>query len=211
MSGSEHGSTLASSVVAGVWEVISATVATHAVSRRMPRQRAIREVPDTEAEQSAEKLGRVFVDSRRMLKDDGLLVLTCHHSRRRAGVRWPKQANTLQPLRMANRSIRPSQCVPAPRPRHAPVSERRQVRGRNRECSRTQQLRKAARKSYAGTVRRLHEGRRGIKIRTSRCLSTATGSTWLSTGRGMRRNRHAAAREMAEGDQIRQSWRSSLL
>ena len=46
----------------------------------MPRQRADpREVPDTEAEQSAEKLGRVFVDSRRMLKDDGLLVLTCHH------------------------------------------------------------------------------------------------------------------------------------
>ncbi len=40
-----------------------------------------REVPDTEAEQSAEKLGRVFVDSRRMLKDDGPLVLTCHHSR----------------------------------------------------------------------------------------------------------------------------------
>jgi putative DNA methylase len=40
-----------------------------------------REVQDTEAEQFAEKLGRVFSECRRVLKDDGLLAFTYHHSR----------------------------------------------------------------------------------------------------------------------------------
>ena len=34
-----------------------------------------------EADQSAENLGRVFAECRRVLKDDGLLVFTYHHSR----------------------------------------------------------------------------------------------------------------------------------
>jgi putative DNA methylase len=39
------------------------------------------EVQDTEADQFAAKLGRVFAECRRVLKDDGLLVFTYHHSR----------------------------------------------------------------------------------------------------------------------------------
>ena len=40
-----------------------------------------REVQDTEADQFAEKLGRVFAECRRVLKDEGLVVFTYHHSR----------------------------------------------------------------------------------------------------------------------------------
>jgi putative DNA methylase len=39
------------------------------------------EVQDTEADQFAAKLGRVFAECHRVLKDDGLLVFTYHHSR----------------------------------------------------------------------------------------------------------------------------------
>jgi putative DNA methylase len=49
---------------------------TDAVTTRHPR-----EVQDTEADQFAEKLGRVFAECRRVLKDEGLLVFTYHHSR----------------------------------------------------------------------------------------------------------------------------------
>lgn len=49
---------------------------TEAATTRDPR-----EVQDTEADQFAEKLGRVFAECRRVLKDDGLLVFTYHHSR----------------------------------------------------------------------------------------------------------------------------------
>lgn len=49
---------------------------TAAATTRHPR-----EVQDTEAGQFAEKLGRVFAECRRVLKDDGLLVFTYHHSR----------------------------------------------------------------------------------------------------------------------------------
>jgi len=49
---------------------------TAAATTRHPR-----EVQDTEAAQFAEKLGRVFAECRRVLKDDGLLVFTYHHSR----------------------------------------------------------------------------------------------------------------------------------
>lgn len=40
-----------------------------------------REVQDTNADEFAEKLGAVFSECRRVLKDDGLLVFTYHHSR----------------------------------------------------------------------------------------------------------------------------------
>jgi len=40
-----------------------------------------REVQDTEADRFAYKLGRVFTECKRLLKDDGLLVFTYHHSR----------------------------------------------------------------------------------------------------------------------------------
>jgi len=49
---------------------------TAAATTRHPR-----EVQDTAAEQFADKLGRVFAECRRVLKDDGLLVFTYHHSR----------------------------------------------------------------------------------------------------------------------------------
>jgi len=40
-----------------------------------------REVQDTEADRFADKLGRVFVECKRLLNADGLLVFTYHHSR----------------------------------------------------------------------------------------------------------------------------------
>jgi putative DNA methylase len=46
-----------------------------------PTTRHPREVQDTEAGQFAEKPGRVFRECRRVLKDDGPLVFTYHHSR----------------------------------------------------------------------------------------------------------------------------------
>ncbi|NUQ62544.1 MAG: hypothetical protein HUU20_08650 [Pirellulales bacterium] len=46
-----------------------------------PTTRHAREVQDTDSQQFAEKLRRVFAESRRVLKDDGLLVFTYHHSR----------------------------------------------------------------------------------------------------------------------------------
>ncbi len=46
-----------------------------------PTTRHPHEVQDTEADRFAEKLGRVFAECKRVLKDDGLLVFTYHHSR----------------------------------------------------------------------------------------------------------------------------------
>jgi putative DNA methylase len=46
-----------------------------------PTTRHPREVQDTEAGRFADKLGRVFTECKRVLKDDGLLVFTYHHSR----------------------------------------------------------------------------------------------------------------------------------
>ena len=61
----------------------------HAWQRLYPRgfvsdaatTRHPREVQDTRADQFAEKLGRVFAECRRVLKDEGLLVFTYHHAR----------------------------------------------------------------------------------------------------------------------------------
>ena len=49
--------------------------------REKATTRHAREVQDTDSERFAEKLGRVFAESRRVLKDDGLLAFTYHHSR----------------------------------------------------------------------------------------------------------------------------------
>jgi putative DNA methylase len=43
--------------------------------------RNIEEVQDTDADQFARKLGNVFTECERILKDDGLLIFTYHHSR----------------------------------------------------------------------------------------------------------------------------------
>ena len=47
----------------------------------MPSTRSKGEVQDSDAEQFAVKLQRVFQECHRILKDDGLLVFTYHHSR----------------------------------------------------------------------------------------------------------------------------------
>ncbi len=53
----------------------------HGVIHGQDTTRHAREVQDTRPEQFADKLCRVFAECRRVLKDDGLLAFTYHHSR----------------------------------------------------------------------------------------------------------------------------------
>jgi len=52
------------------------------MERRIVTTRSNREVQDTNPENFARKLGDVFSECFRILKDDGLLVFTYHHSRK---------------------------------------------------------------------------------------------------------------------------------